>query len=103
MRPAIFAALIALAGCVSAEEQIAKDTETSKKQCAAYGFRPGTSDFARCVFMSNTQLSDHRAEQSRRLAAFGASMQAADAAAWGRRPVTTNCTRQGVFTNCTSY
>jgi hypothetical protein len=37
--------LLAVAGCVSAAEWRRRD----EAQCASYGFKPGTTDFASCL------------------------------------------------------
>lgn len=51
-----FAALLplAVAGCVSAEDQRAADQE----KCASYGYRPGTDGFANCMMSRDYQRDD---------------------------------------------
>jgi hypothetical protein len=41
--------LLGIAGCVSAAELRRRD----EAQCASYGFRPGTADFAGCLQREN--------------------------------------------------
>lgn len=69
MRTAIVltAGLLALAGCVSPEEQRAADQQT----CAGYGFAPGTDAFAHCMMST--------AQQRTAINAAAAQQQAMDA------------------------
>ncbi|TIN22094.1 MAG: hypothetical protein E5Y31_19065 [Mesorhizobium sp.] len=41
--------LLALSGCVSPEQQRAKDLAGDRQQCSNYGFAQGSSDFANCM------------------------------------------------------
>lgn len=52
MRFLVFAVLpLALAGCISDQEQLALDQD----KCSSYGYRPGTDRFADCVRMQDQQ------------------------------------------------
>lgn len=45
---------LAVAGCVSAEDQRAMDEE----KCTSYGYRPGTDRFADCMMSRDQQRAD---------------------------------------------
>ncbi len=45
---------LAVAGCVSAEDQRAMDQD----KCASYGYRPGTNRFADCMMDQDQQRAD---------------------------------------------
>lgn len=45
---------LALAGCVSAEDQ----RTTDQDKCASYGYRPGTNRFADCMMEQDQQRAD---------------------------------------------
>lgn len=45
---------LAVAGCVSAEDQRAMDQE----KCSSFGFQPGTDSFAKCMMKQSAQRDD---------------------------------------------
>ena len=57
--------IVLLAGCVSAEERLAQ----YHYRCAAYGFQPGTGDFAVCMQNLDMQRRAH-ADAAMREGAF---------------------------------
>lgn len=104
MRAGLLAAAVVagLAGCVSPEEQMARDTEASKVQCAAYGLQPGTRDFAQCLMINNNTLHQRREARSDHLIRLGAQLQEADAAAM-RSMQSTTCRPLGNTVHCTTF
>lgn len=56
---------LAVAGCVSAEDQRAMD----QQQCSSYGYRPGTNRFADCMMQQTSQRSEDEQRSLDRMAA----------------------------------
>lgn len=53
---------VVLSACAGSEDRRAVDQEGARQSCAALGFRPGTQNFAICVF----RLNEHAGIPGRR-------------------------------------
>lgn len=80
---------LALAGCVTPEQQLAEDAA----MCSGYGFQTGTTAYASCM-MQIDQI--RRVQRAEAMASLGRSMQQAS----NPPRLQTTCTTTGNITNC---
>lgn len=97
---ALLVACVALSGCLSAQERLARDLET----CKGYGF---ASD---ALLDCANELQQHRTEQALRiqnaLLITGQALQNASAAinaANANQPRQIHCNNYGTYSTCTEY
>lgn len=94
----VFGIVCLLTGCQS--EQPANQVQAQKlgETCQAYGFKPGTDQFAVCIFQLDQQRIASNRQRRMAIGAamgnMGAQMQAAGAA---NRPINCTSTLSGTF------
>lgn len=94
----VFGVVVLIAGCQSEQPATQAQAQKLGETCQAYGFKPGTDQFALCIFQLDQQRIASNRQRRMAIGAamgnMGASMQAAGAQqaalAAANRPV--NCT-----------
>jgi hypothetical protein len=81
---------VALTGCASRQER-------AMNACDSYGFARGTPEYAECI------QNEHIAMENRAAAMRAAGVQMMQPYPAPSRPAQTQCIRQGVYVNCTTY
>lgn len=78
---------LVLLGCSSTPQQRIAEAHTN---CGAYGFQPGTSEYAQCMMYQDTVIQQQDEAQRAKRAAFGAALLNSG------QPATT-CQTQGFY------
>jgi hypothetical protein len=84
---------LALAGCVTAEERAQQILAKEREACTAYGFRPGTEQFAQCMMQT-----DHARMQA--VAALGGALLSRPIPSNAPQRLSTSCVQIGNTINC---
>ncbi|MES5044086.1 hypothetical protein ABVB72_02260 [Rhizobium nepotum] len=100
-------AVVALSGCVAEQPATGQDLANIHASCRNYGFKQGTEQYTACVYdMDQRRISSNRDRRLRfanSMSMMGAGIQAQNNINAMSRPINTTCSRNGYYTNCTSY
>lgn len=111
---AAFLSLLAVAfvsSCAAERPATGPELISIRKTCETYGFKAGSSQHASCVYQMDqermTSNRDRRLRFARSMSMMGAGIQAQNNQQQMinamNRPINTTCSRNGYYTNCTSY
>ncbi|MCV0398002.1 MAG: hypothetical protein K5872_21305 [Rhizobiaceae bacterium] len=64
--PAILAVTVLASGCVTPEEQAARQQADDRARCASFGYQPGSVDFADCMMAISFEREDNARIDARR-------------------------------------
>ncbi len=107
---AAFLSLFAVAllpSCAAERPAVGPELASIRKTCEGYGFKVGSQQHANCVYQMDQERMasnrDRRIRFANSMSMMGAGIQAQNNMNALNRPINTTCSRNGYYTNCTSF